>query len=125
MGARYDVSRLPFWRNGDHYRRNSPLSYVDRVQTPLLILHGDLDAIPITEPEMFFKALVMQGKPAQFVRYWGEGHGNKTPANVRDYWQRIFSWYDEWGDIARDGAGNMLFDGDRVQSRKGAQVLTP
>jgi dipeptidyl aminopeptidase/acylaminoacyl peptidase len=123
MGAAYTSSRLPFWRNGEHLRRNSPLSYVDRVQTPLLILHGDLDAVPITEPEMFFKALVMQRKPAQFVRYWGEGHGNQTPINFRDYWQRIFAWYDQWGDIARDAKGNLLFEGDRVKSRQGAPAL--
>jgi hypothetical protein len=123
MGAPYISSRLPFWRNGENYRRNSPLSYVDRVQTPLLILHGDLDPVPITEPEMFFKALVMQRKPAQFVRYWGEGHGNDIPANRRDYFQRLFAWYDQWGDIARDANGNLVFDGNRVKSREGTPAL--
>jgi dipeptidyl aminopeptidase/acylaminoacyl peptidase len=123
MGANYSTSRLPSWRNGEHYRRNSPLSYVDRVQTPLLILHGDFDEVPITEPELFFKALVMQRKPAQFVRYWGEGHAINTPANLRDYFQRIFAWYDQWGDIARDTAGHLVFEGNRVKSRGGAPPL--
>jgi dipeptidyl aminopeptidase/acylaminoacyl peptidase len=122
-GAPYNASRLPFWRNADHYRRNSPLSYVDRVQTPLMIIHGDIDVVPITEPEMFFKALVMQRKPAEFVRYWGEGHGNRTPVNFRDGFQRMFAWYDQWGDISRDANGNMIFENNRVKSRKGAPAL--
>jgi len=114
---------LPFWRNGETYRRNSPLTYVDRVQTPLLILHGDLDPVQITEPEMFFNALVWQRKPAQFVRYWGEGHGNRGPANLMDYWQRIFAWFDQWGDIARDAKGDIVFEGDRPKSRQGTPAL--
>ncbi len=116
---------LPFWLSADHLRRNSPLSYVDRVRTPLMIIHSDLDISDITQPEMFFRALIMQSKPARFVRYWGEGHGNRTPANVRDQFQRIFAWYDDYGDIARDAQGRMVFEGDRVKSRNGAAALRP
>lgn len=79
--------------------------------------------VTINEPEMFFKALVMQRKPARFVRYWGEGHGNKSPANIRDYYQQLFAWYDQWGDIARGADGEMQWDGDRVKSRNGAPAM--
>jgi dipeptidyl aminopeptidase/acylaminoacyl peptidase len=116
---------VPWWRDGDRIRRNSPFSYVDRIQTPLLIVHGDLDPLPLDQAEDLFNALVAQRKRAQFVRYWGEAHELKTPANLRDLWQRIFAWFDEFGDIARDGNGEMVFDGDRVRSRNGAAALTP
>jgi dipeptidyl aminopeptidase/acylaminoacyl peptidase len=116
---------LPFWRTGDQFRRNSPLNYVDRVRTPLLIFSGDMDPVPMTEAEMSFRALVMQRKPAQFLRYWGEGHGIHIPANRRDMWQRMLAWYDNHGDVSRDENGNLLFDGDRVRSRKGTPALKP
>jgi dipeptidyl aminopeptidase/acylaminoacyl peptidase len=79
----------------DRYIRNSPLFYVDRVQTPLLIIHGDLDGVSIGQAEEFFSALHRLGKPARFVRYWWEGHGIEAPANVVHMWNEIFGWLDD------------------------------
>jgi dipeptidyl aminopeptidase/acylaminoacyl peptidase len=84
----------PPYRDFNRYMRNSPLAYIDRVETPLMIVHGDLDFIPIQMGEMFFNELYRQGKPAQFVRYWGESHLLESPANIRDFWQRVFDWFD-------------------------------
>jgi len=86
----------PPWKDPSRYVRNSPISYVDRVQTPLLIIQGDLDYVPIQQGEEFFTALYRQGKRARFVRYWGEDHVLNSPANIRDMWQRIYDWFDEF-----------------------------
>jgi dipeptidyl aminopeptidase/acylaminoacyl peptidase len=43
-----------------------------------------------------FTALYRQNKPAAFVRYWGEGHGIESPANIRDMWVRVFAWLERW-----------------------------
>jgi dipeptidyl aminopeptidase/acylaminoacyl peptidase len=85
----------PPFGNYDRYIRNSPLTYVERVQTPLMIIQGDQDIVPIQEGEMFFNSLYRQNKRAEFVRYWGEGHVLQSPANVRDMWRRIYAWLDE------------------------------
>lgn len=114
---------LPVWRNADNYRRNSPLAYVDRVQTPLMIIKGEMDYLPMSNVENFFAALVLQRKPARLVRYWTEGHGNSKPANYRDAFQRIFAWFDAYGDISRDVTGRLVFDGERVRSRGGQPAL--
>jgi dipeptidyl aminopeptidase/acylaminoacyl peptidase len=92
----------PPWKDLGRYLRNSPIFYVDRVQTPLLIIHGDLDAAPIEQAEEFFTALDRQGKRAEFVRYWGEGHNLESPANIRDAWERIFAWFDEFSQQQKD-----------------------
>jgi dipeptidyl aminopeptidase/acylaminoacyl peptidase len=84
------------WMNEARYWRNSPYFYLDRVQTPLLLIHGDLDDLPIEQSEKVFTALVRQGKPARFVRYWGEGHGLQSPANIRDLWHQLFVWFDAY-----------------------------
>jgi dipeptidyl aminopeptidase/acylaminoacyl peptidase len=121
----YWPSDLPWWRDGDLLRRNHPLTYADRVQTPLLMLHGDLDPqAPFDEAEIYFYALVAMRKPAHFARYWGEGHGNRTPANVCDAIVRKLAWYDRWGDLLRDEQGQLVFDGNIVKSRNGAPPLT-
>jgi len=83
------------WRDAERYLRNSPLLYADRIETPLLIIQGDLDYVPIQQGEELFTALYRQGKRARFVRYWGEGHLLNSPANIRDMWERIFAWLDQ------------------------------
>ena len=37
-------------------------------------------------------ALYRQGKDAQLVVYWGEGHNTASPANIRDRYRTILSW---------------------------------
>src|SRR5262249_596076 len=86
----------PFWKDYDRYRRNSPISYVERVQTPVMMIHGDMDSVPIQQAEQFFTALERQGKRARFIRYWGESHVIESPANIRDMWQQIYRWFDEF-----------------------------
>ena len=82
------------WDDLWRYLRNSPLFYLDRVKTPLMIVHGDMDGAPIQQGEEAFTALQRMGKKARFVRYWGEGHVVASPPNVRHLWQQIFDWLD-------------------------------
>jgi dipeptidyl aminopeptidase/acylaminoacyl peptidase len=88
----------PPWKDLGRYLRNSPITYVDRVETPLLILHGDLDgAVQIEQAEEFFTSLYRQNKRARLVRYFGEGHPlSNSAANVRNVWDQIFSWFEEF-----------------------------
>lgn len=86
----------PPYRDLVRYVRNSPLFAIEQVQTPLMIVQGDLDYVPIQQGEEFFQGLYRLGKRADFVRYWGEGHSLSSPANIRDLWQRIFSWFEQF-----------------------------
>ncbi|MFT3791061.1 MAG: prolyl oligopeptidase family serine peptidase [Rudaea sp.] len=90
----------PPWKDLGRWLRNSPIFYVDRVDTPLMIMQGDLDYVAMQQGEEFFNSLYRQGKRARFVRYWGEGHVLDSPANIRDMWQRIFDWFDEFSPKA-------------------------
>jgi dipeptidyl aminopeptidase/acylaminoacyl peptidase len=86
----------PPWKDFGRYIRNSPIFYVDRVETPLMIIQGDMDYVAMQQGEQFFMSLYRQNKRAEFVRYWGEGHVLEGPANIRDMWQRIYAWFDEF-----------------------------
>jgi dipeptidyl aminopeptidase/acylaminoacyl peptidase len=92
----------PPWKDMGRYLRNSPIFYADRVQTPLMIIHGDLDGVPIEQAEEFFMALYRQGKRAEFVRYWGEGHVILSPPNIQDMWNRIFAWFEEFSSRSQE-----------------------
>ena len=115
-GAEAGQGRMgnPPWKDRDRYIRNSPLTYVDRVTTPLMIVHGDMDVLGMEDPENFFRSLYRQGKRVQFVRYLGEGHVLGSPANIRDMWQRMIEWMDEYGDIKRNAQGEILFENGRA-----------
>lgn len=61
--------------NPDFYLERSPITYVDRVTTPVLILHCEEDhRCPIEQGEQWFTALRYLGKEAVFVRFPGESH---------------------------------------------------
>ena len=55
--------------------RESPLTYVDKIQTPFMIKHGDNDLRTGTiQSEMLYKSLKILGKPVEYVRYPGASH---------------------------------------------------
>ncbi len=85
----------PPWKDQGRYIRNSPITYVDRVQTPVMIIHGDMDLVPMQQAELFFQALYRQNKRARFVRYWGETHYISSMANNIDMWHRVYAWFDD------------------------------
>jgi dipeptidyl aminopeptidase/acylaminoacyl peptidase len=86
----------PPWSALWRYLRNSPFFYLDRIETPLMIIQSDMDFVPVIHGEEMFAGLYRLGKTARFVRYWGEGHSPASPANIRDMWQRIYGWLDEY-----------------------------
>lgn len=85
----------PPWAVPDRYRANSAVLQADKVTTPLMLVHGDLDFIPIQQAEEFFTALYRQDKQATLVRYQGEGHTIANRANVLDLWRRLADWLAE------------------------------
>lgn len=87
------------WEARDRYLANSPFFALDRVQTPVLLVHGAADpTVPVAQAEQTFVGLRRLGKPVVLVEYAGEGHhpGEWRLANVRDYWARVFAWYARW-----------------------------
>jgi len=101
---------VPPYEDPARYWRNSPIAYVDRVQTPLLLVHGEFDMRgAMTQADTFFYALYRQGKTARLLRYWGESHSlAQSPANVRNIVGEIIAWFDRYlagsGNAkARDG----------------------
>ena len=90
-------SRLekPFWLAPDAYMRNSPIFRADKMDAPLLLLHGDLDlaVTGLTGAERLYNALLRAGKHPTLVRYWGEGHVAQSDWAIRDQWMRLTTWF--------------------------------
>lgn len=77
------------------YAANSPITYVRRVGTPLLMAHGSLDTrAGIEQAEKFFTELDRQGKRARLLRYQGEDHAIAlSPANIRNLFAEMVEWF--------------------------------
>ena len=85
------------WEVRERYVENSPLTYLDRVTTPLLIVHGGEDKTvgPFLADEIFV-GLRRLDKRVEYARYAGEGHweaGWSLP-NQLDYLNRVIAWFD-------------------------------
>jgi dipeptidyl aminopeptidase/acylaminoacyl peptidase len=87
----------PPWEFPMRYLENSPMTHLDRVHTPVLMVHGALDFIPVAQANELFVGLRRLGREVVYVRYEGEGHwqGDWGYANVVDYWDRVLAWFDE------------------------------
>ncbi|HXG59014.1 MAG TPA: S9 family peptidase [Thermoanaerobaculia bacterium] len=66
-------------------RSLSPIHKLDRVKTPLLVLHGANDTnVPVVEAEQVVETLKKRGVPVEYVLFPDEGHGwRKTPNRIR------------------------------------------
>ena len=84
----------PPWDAIDAYVAASPALLADRITAPVLLITADRDYVPMSQSERLFTALHRLGKPARLVVYWGEGHDNASPANIRDVYREIFTWLD-------------------------------
>ena len=87
----------PPWEQRDLYRRLSPISYVENVTAPTLIIHSENDyRTPIGDGEQWFMSLKKLGVPVELVRYPRSSHGlSRTgePWLLVDRLERIRSWF--------------------------------
>jgi dipeptidyl aminopeptidase/acylaminoacyl peptidase len=79
----------------ERYARNSPALHADQVSAATLMIHGDLDFVPLAQGEEMFSALYRQDKDALLVTLWGEGHTAASPANIRRMYAWILWWLDQ------------------------------
>jgi dipeptidyl aminopeptidase/acylaminoacyl peptidase len=87
------------WEFRDRYIENSPYFYLDRVETPLLIMHvaGD-PAVPSFLGDQIFVSLRRLGKEVEYAKYDGVAHAPSALgfANHVDYITRMLTWFDRY-----------------------------
>ncbi|MDQ3505345.1 MAG: prolyl oligopeptidase family serine peptidase, partial [Actinomycetota bacterium] len=80
-------------------REQSPMTYVDRVSTPTMVIHSEADwRTPIEQGQRWFTALQRNGVPAELLIFPGEGHEmsrSGKPTHRRDRFTHILRWWSE------------------------------
>lgn len=76
---------------------NSPHKFVDKWDTPILVIHGAKDyRIPDTQGMQAFNAAQMRGIPSQFLHYPEENHWILGVQNGILWHRTFFDWLDKW-----------------------------
>lgn len=90
----------PYWENRDSYWDRSPIAHVEKITTPLLIIHSENDhRCTISEAEQLFTVLRRLRRDVAFVRFPNESHGlsrSGKPAHRRERLERIVGWFDKY-----------------------------
>ena len=78
------------------YVEHSPDGEVGAITTPILVIHGELDArVPISEALRLWTDLWRHDVPAKFLYFPDEGHWVLKPQNTRLWYETVLAFLDQ------------------------------
>lgn len=91
-------ARKRIWEDWQFFLERSPVYYVEKARTPILILHGkeDTRVHPSQSMELYRNLKILGKVPVRLVLYPGEGHGNRKAAARYDYNLRLMRWMEHY-----------------------------
>ncbi len=96
-GYSYNTTAAPEsypWNNQDLFTKHGSLFNADKIQTPLLLLHGNVDTnVPIGESIQLFNALRILGRDVEFVQVDGENHIISNHDKRKPWHATIMAWF--------------------------------
>ena len=91
----FQAEERTFWEARDIYIRMSPFSYADKVNEPLLLIHGEADNNSGTYPlqsERYFAALKGNGANVRLVMLPSESHGYRARQSILHMMWEMDRW---------------------------------
>ena len=93
--------RSPPFQNPEEYASRSPLTFVEKIKTPLMLIEGESDfrTPPAAGGEAMFRALKFLKKPVVMVRFPGEPHElsrSGKPWHRVERLDHIINWFDKY-----------------------------
>ena len=97
---------FPEWENGgphfakpENYEKHNPVNHVDRWQTPMMVIHGELDyRVPVTQGIAAFTALQRRGIASRFLYFPDENHWVLKPHNSVQWHNEVNKWLHRYLD---------------------------
>lgn len=85
------------WNTPDLYVKQSPLFNAEKINTPILLLHGTVDTnVPNHESIQLFTALRILGKRVSYIQIDGEDHVIVNHKKRLAWQNSIFAWFAYW-----------------------------
>jgi len=86
----------PYPEGREVYVERSPLTHLDSMSSPLIVLQGAEDrVVPPAQSELIVAALREKGLPVAYRLYEGEQHGFRQAANIKDSLEAELSFYSQ------------------------------
>ncbi|HTI38070.1 MAG TPA: prolyl oligopeptidase family serine peptidase [Vicinamibacterales bacterium] len=95
----FQNERRIFWEVPEVYEKMSPFFYADKVNEPILLIHGEADDNSGTFPiqsERFYMALKGFGATVRYVTLPYEAHGYAGRESVLDTLAEMVNWFDKF-----------------------------
>ncbi len=96
-GYSYNTAAAPEsypWNNPDLFTKHGSLFNADKINTPLLLLHGKADTnVPVGESIQLFNALRILGRDVEFVQVDGENHYISNYDKRKPWHATIMAWF--------------------------------
>jgi dipeptidyl aminopeptidase/acylaminoacyl peptidase len=95
----FQSERRTLWEATDTYIKMSPFMHADKINEPILLIHGMADNNSGTFPiqsERLYAALKGFGATARFVYLPYESHGYSARESVLDVLAEMFEWFDRY-----------------------------
>lgn len=95
----FQSERRSFWEAPEMYAKVSPFWYANRINEPILLIHGEADNNQGTYPiqsERMFAAIRGNGGTARLVMLPLESHGYAAKESTEHTLYEMIQWFDKW-----------------------------
>ncbi len=95
----FQNERRTLYQARDTYIKLSPLLQADKINEPLLLIHGELDVNPGTVPmqsEKLYEAMRGIGKTVRLVMLPYESHGYRAKESIEHVLYEMITWFDRF-----------------------------
>jgi dipeptidyl aminopeptidase/acylaminoacyl peptidase len=97
LTAQYWLGGANPWDGHETYWKQSPLSLVGKVKTPVVLITGEADyRTPIAQTEMYYQALKLRDVPAMKVRLPEANHGMGRPSQWLQSNLAVVEWFERY-----------------------------
>ncbi len=92
----WEFKGLP-WEQHALYEKWSPSNFVQNIQTPMLLIEGELDfRVPTGQALQLFTALQRRGVPSRLLYFPDEGHWVNKPQNSQLWYRMVLGWLNQY-----------------------------
>ncbi|MBL7769861.1 MAG: S9 family peptidase [Flavipsychrobacter sp.] len=105
----FQAEERTYWQAPDVYFNMSPFSFANKIKTPILLIHGEMDNNPGTFPiqsERFYNAIKGHGGVTRYISLPYESHGYAGKENILHMLWEQHQWLEKFVKQARSSTGD-------------------
>lgn len=102
---------VPMWEDFEGHLESSPTHFIQDLETPVLLMHGDEDGtVDFRQSLEYYNYARRAGKEVVMLVYPGADHGLREEKQQVDYHRRILEWFDH--HLKGEKAAGWIKDGE-------------